>query len=250
MKLFVTGAAGFIGSNYVRHVLATTDDEVTIFDALTYAGNLGEHPRRGRRPPLPVRPRRHLRPGRRRSRRWTATTPSSTSPPRPTSTARSWTRTRSCAPTASAPTCCATSPARSASSASCTSRPTRSTARSRTARSARPTASAPRSPYSAAKAGSDLIALSLPHDATACRSSSPGARNNFGPYQFPEKVIPLFTTNLLDGKKVPLYGDGGNVRDWIYVEDHNTRRRPRAAPGRGRRDLQHRRRTTRSPTAS
>ena len=45
--------------------------------------------------------------------------------------------------------------------------------------------------------------------------------NNFGPYQFPEKLIPLFTTNLLDGKKVPLYGDGGNVRDWIHVEDHN-----------------------------
>jgi dTDP-glucose 4,6-dehydratase len=79
----------------------------------------------------------------------------------------------------------------------------------------------PRSPYSAAKAGSDLIALSyftthgLPVLVTRCS-------NNFGPYQFPEKVIPLFTTNLLDGKKVPLYGDGGNVRDWIHVHDHNS----------------------------
>ncbi|MFP5489206.1 MAG: GDP-mannose 4,6-dehydratase, partial [Acidimicrobiia bacterium] len=45
--------------------------------------------------------------------------------------------------------------------------------------------------------------------------------NNYGPYQFPEKLIPLFTTNLLDGKTVPLMGDGGNVRDWIHVEDHN-----------------------------
>ena len=45
--------------------------------------------------------------------------------------------------------------------------------------------------------------------------------NNYGPYQFPEKLIPLFTTNLLDGMKVPLMGDGGNVRDWIHVEDHN-----------------------------
>jgi dTDP-glucose 4,6-dehydratase len=78
----------------------------------------------------------------------------------------------------------------------------------------------PRSPYSAAKAGSDLIALSyvtthgLPVVVTRCS-------NNFGPYQFPEKVIPLFTTNLLDGHQVPLYGDGGNVRDWIHVEDHN-----------------------------
>jgi dTDP-glucose 4,6-dehydratase len=78
----------------------------------------------------------------------------------------------------------------------------------------------PRSPYSAAKAGSDLIALSyhttygLPVLVTRCS-------NNYGPYQFPEKLIPLFTTNLLDGKRVPLMGDGGNVRDWIHVEDHN-----------------------------
>ena len=79
----------------------------------------------------------------------------------------------------------------------------------------------PRSPYSSSKAGSDLIALSyqetygLPVIVT--RSS-----NNFGPFQFPEKVIPLFVTNLLDGKKVPLYGDGLNVRDWIHVLDNCT----------------------------
>jgi dTDP-glucose 4,6-dehydratase len=77
----------------------------------------------------------------------------------------------------------------------------------------------PRSPYSASKAGSDLIALSyfttygLP--VLISRSS-----NNFGPNQYPEKVIPLFVTNLLDGRKVPLYGDGMNVRDWCYVEDN------------------------------
>jgi dTDP-glucose 4,6-dehydratase len=71
-----------------------------------------------------------------------------------------------------------------------------------------------------AKAGSDLIALSyvttygLPVVVTRCS-------NNFGPFQFPEKVIPLFVTNLLDGQQVPLYGDGGNIRDWIHVEDHN-----------------------------
>ena len=77
----------------------------------------------------------------------------------------------------------------------------------------------PNSPYSAAKAGSDLIALSyftthgLPVLVTRCS-------NNFGPYQFPEKVIPLFVTNLIDGGKVPLYGDGMNVRDWLHVDDH------------------------------
>jgi dTDP-glucose 4,6-dehydratase len=77
----------------------------------------------------------------------------------------------------------------------------------------------PRSPYSASKAGSDLIALSyhltygLPVTVTRCT-------NNFGPYQFPEKALPLFTTNLIEGKPVPLYGDGLNQRDWLYVDDH------------------------------
>ncbi|MCM1567421.1 MAG: dTDP-glucose 4,6-dehydratase [Dehalobacter sp.] len=77
----------------------------------------------------------------------------------------------------------------------------------------------PSSPYSASKAGSDLLALSyhtthkLPVVVTRCT-------NNYGPYQFPEKLIPLFVTNLLKGKRVPVYGDGRNVRDWIYVLDH------------------------------
>jgi len=77
----------------------------------------------------------------------------------------------------------------------------------------------PSSPYAASKAAADLLALSfritygLPVLVTRCS-------NNFGPYQFPEKVIPLFVTNLLDDQPVPLYGDGLNVRDWIHVEDH------------------------------
>jgi dTDP-glucose 4,6-dehydratase len=78
---------------------------------------------------------------------------------------------------------------------------------------------APNSPYAAAKAGSDLIALAYHRthslDVVVTRCS-----NNYGPYQFPEKVIPLFVTNLLDGLPVPLYGDGGNVRDWLHVSDH------------------------------
>jgi dTDP-glucose 4,6-dehydratase len=77
----------------------------------------------------------------------------------------------------------------------------------------------PNSPYSSTKAGADLLARSyfvtfkMPIIIT--RSS-----NNFGPYQYPEKVIPLFITNLMAGKKVPLYGDGMNVRDWLYVVDN------------------------------
>jgi dTDP-glucose 4,6-dehydratase len=77
----------------------------------------------------------------------------------------------------------------------------------------------PNSPYAASKASSDLIARSYfrTHglDVTVSRCS-----NNYGPYHFPEKVIPLFITNLLDGGKVPLYGDGRNVREWLHVDDH------------------------------
>jgi len=77
----------------------------------------------------------------------------------------------------------------------------------------------PNSPYAASKAAGDLIARSyaVTHglDVVITRCS-----NNYGPYQFPEKVIPLFVTNLIDGLKVPLYGDGLNVRDWLHVDDH------------------------------
>ena len=78
---------------------------------------------------------------------------------------------------------------------------------------------APNSPYSAAKAGGDLMAraYAVTHGLNV---SITRCCNNYGPYQFPEKVIPLFVTNLLDGLTVPLYGDGGNVRDWVHVDDH------------------------------
>jgi dTDP-glucose 4,6-dehydratase len=78
---------------------------------------------------------------------------------------------------------------------------------------------APNSPYSASKAASDCLVRSYFHTfhmpvlTTRCS-------NNYGPYQFPEKLIPLFVTNLLEGKKVPLYGDGMNIRDWLHVRDH------------------------------
>lgn len=77
----------------------------------------------------------------------------------------------------------------------------------------------PNSPYSASKAGADLLVMAyyhtfgLPVNITRCS-------NNYGPYQFPEKLIPLFITNALVDKQVPLYGDGLNIRDWLFVEDH------------------------------
>ncbi|HWA66772.1 MAG TPA: dTDP-glucose 4,6-dehydratase [Mycobacteriales bacterium] len=77
----------------------------------------------------------------------------------------------------------------------------------------------PSSPYSASKAAGDLIARAYvtTHgmDVVVTRCT-----NNYGPHQFPEKIIPLFVTNLIDGLRVPLYGDGGNVRDWLHVDDH------------------------------
>ena len=77
----------------------------------------------------------------------------------------------------------------------------------------------PNSPYSASKASSDLIARSYfrTHELPVCVTR---CSNNYGPYQFPEKVIALFVTNLIDGATVPLYGEGANVRDWLHVDDH------------------------------
>ncbi len=78
---------------------------------------------------------------------------------------------------------------------------------------------APSSPYSASKAASDMLVRAY-HHTFGMNVVITNCSNNFGPYQFPEKVIPLFVTNLIEGKKVPLYGDGRNVRDWLHVEDH------------------------------
>jgi len=78
----------------------------------------------------------------------------------------------------------------------------------------------PRSPYSSSKAASDHLVRAYYHTYGLPITIS-NCSNNYGPYQFPEKVISLFVTNLLEGKKVPLYGDGKNVRDWIHVDDHN-----------------------------
>jgi dTDP-glucose 4,6-dehydratase len=77
----------------------------------------------------------------------------------------------------------------------------------------------PNSPYAAAKAGADLMCRAY-HRTYGMDVRITRCSNNYGPYQYPEKVIPLFVTNLLEGRTIPLYGDGRNVRDWLHVADH------------------------------
>jgi dTDP-glucose 4,6-dehydratase len=217
-RLFVTGGAGFIGSNYVHLVLARSDDAVTVFDALTYAGNL-ENLRDLERNP-----------------RFTFVQGDITDRDAVTKAmdghdavvhfaAESHVDRSIVSPDAFVRTNCdgtnvLCDVARRVDVERFLHISTDEVYGSIASGSFREDdLLEPRSPYSASKAGSDLIALA--HHATyglpviVTRSS-----NNFGPYQFPEKVIPLFVTNLLDGEPVPLYGDGLNVRDWCHVEDN------------------------------
>jgi len=78
----------------------------------------------------------------------------------------------------------------------------------------------PHSPYSASKAAADHLVRAY-FDTYGLPITISNCSNNYGPYQFPEKLIPLFITNLIEGKKVPVYGEGLNIRDWIHVQDHN-----------------------------
>ena len=110
---------------------------------------------------------------------------------------------------------------------------TRSTGRSRQGRSREGDPLAPRSPYAAGKAAGELLVRQLPRRPTGSTSSITRGSNTYGPYHHPEKLIPLFVTNALDDQPLPLYGDGMQVRDWLYVADHAGGDRPRPAPRRG-----------------
>jgi dTDP-glucose 4,6-dehydratase len=218
VRILVTGGAGFIGSNYVRWVLANTDDEVVVYDALTYAGNLStlrdvsDDPRysfvHGN-----ISDAGALEPALRGCDAIVHFAAES-------HVDRSITGPDDFIHTNCFGTNVVMDSARRLEVPRVVHIGTDEVYGSVAVGSSKETDPLePRSPYSASKAGSDLIALSyhhtygLPVTVTRCT-------NNFGPYQYPEKAIPLFTTNLLDGLPLPLYGDGLNERDWLYVDDH------------------------------
>jgi dTDP-glucose 4,6-dehydratase len=218
VRQFVTGGAGFIGSNYARHVLETSDDEVTVFDALTYAGNLENLHDLSHDPRLRIV---HgnvcdrdavaaALPGHQAVVHFAAESHVDRSLVAPDVFVRS-----NCVGTQIL--CDVAAEIGVARFVHISTDEVYGSREVGSFTEADPLR--PRSPYSATKAASDLIALAygsshgLPVIVT--RSS-----NQFGPYQYPEKLIPFFVTTLLEGGRVPLYGDGLNVRDWLFVEDN------------------------------
>ncbi len=218
MRLFVTGGAGFIGSNYVHHVLATTEDEVTVYDALTYAGN------RENLADLEDDPRftfvqgdicdraavAEALPGHDAVVHFAAESHVDRSLLDPDVFMRT--------------NCLGTNVMCDVASQVGVERflhiSTDEVYGSIEEGSFVETDRLePRSPYSAAKAGSDLVALAY-HETYGLPLVLTRSSNQYGPYQFPEKLIPFFVTNLLEGRNVPLYGDGLNVRDWLFVRDN------------------------------
>jgi dTDP-glucose 4,6-dehydratase len=217
MRIFVTGGAGFIGSNYVRHVLGL-GHTVTVYDALTYAGNLSTLRDVDDSPQYSFVHGNICDPG-------TLETAMRDHDAVVHFAAESHVDRSILGPDDFINTNCfgtnvVMDTARRLEIARVVHIGTDEVYGSVEVGSSKETDPLePRSPYSASKAGSDLIALSY-HSTYGVPVSVTRCTNNFGPYQYPEKVIPLFTTNLLDGRSVPLYGDGLNERDWLYVDDH------------------------------
>ena len=220
MKLFVTGGAGFIGSNFARHVLHHSDDSVVVYDALTYAGNIANLA------DLRDDPRFTFVEGDICDRE--AVRAAMTGCDRVVHFAAETHVDRSLlGPDVFVRTNC------DGTNVLCDTATQLGVDRFlhistdevygsiEEGSFAESDPLQPRSPYSAAKAGSDLIALAY-HETYDLPVVVTRSSNQFGPYQFPEKLIPYFVTSLLDGRTVPLYGDGLNVRDWLFVLDNCT----------------------------
>jgi len=225
--IFVTGGAGFIGSNFVRHALARTEAAVVVLDKLTYAGNLesladvASHPRhafvradiadreamralfRERRPSAVVN--------------FAAETHVDRSIDDPAAFVLT--------------NVCGTFELLEAARQSLHERPDTAFrflhvstdevygTLGATGAFSETTPYAPNSPYAASKAGADHLVRAY-HETYRLPVLLTNCSNNYGPYQYPEKLIPLMILNAIEGRDLPIYGDGGNVRDWLYVEDH------------------------------
>ncbi len=227
--IIVTGGAGFIGSAFVRHALAHSEARVVVFDALTYAGNLesladvADHPRyafvRG-----DIADRESVRRLFRDERpqalvNFAAETHVDRSIDDPSSFVRT--------------NLVGTHELLEAARLFLREAPERASAfrflhvstdevygtLGADGRFSETTPYAPKSPYAASKAGADHLVRAW-HETYRLPALITNCSNNYGPYQFPEKLIPLMILNAVEGRKLPIYGDGGNVRDWLFVEDH------------------------------
>ncbi len=227
--IVVTGGAGFIGSNFVRHVLHRTEDRVVVLDALTYAGNLESLAGLDAYPRYAFvhediadrtavrRMFRELRPD--AIVNFAAETHVDRSIDDPSCFIRT--------------NVVGTYELLEAARMYLREEPGHSSefrflhvstdevygSLGREGSFSETTAYAPNSPYAASKAGADHLVRAW-HETYGLPTLVTNCSNNYGPYQYPEKLIPLMILNAVEGRDLPIYGDGGNVRDWLYVEDH------------------------------
>jgi len=225
--IVVTGGAGFIGSNFVRHALARTEASVVVLDKLTYAGNLesladvASHPRyafvradiadreavralfRERRPSAVVN--------------FAAETHVDRSIDDPAAFVRT-NVTGTFELLEAARQLLRETPGSAFRFLHVSTDEVYGTL-GPTGAFSETTPYAPNSPYAASKAGADHLARAY-HETYRLPVLLTNCSNNYGPFQYPEKLIPLMILNAAEGKDLPIYGDGGNVRDWLYVEDH------------------------------
>ena len=228
--LIVTGGAGFIGCNFVRHTLAATEDRVVVMDALTYAGSLASLEDVQRDPRFAfvrgdISDREAVGRVYREFQPWAVVNfAAETHVDRSIDDAADFVRTNvtgtfELLEGARRHVAGLDAAGRVAFRFLHVSTDEVYGSLGASGLFSETTPYAPNSPYAASKAGADHLVRAY-HETYGLPALVTNCSNNYGPYQFPEKLIPLMILNALEGKPLPIYGDGGNVRDWLYVEDH------------------------------